>query len=221
MGKSGPIATFNLIFLGLGWLWVGEFVGFIIILICFPTQDNLVYIANNTICNCHRIRCALVEDIEKVTVFRRFSVADRFRSPAVSSNSKKKGWGLYISVSREWYQSVSLVTMIPHWPARYYPIWLWNQYQTGDYISSHNGTNLGRNVKDVMSSYLYLDAFYFSARSGTYGSSFCTAAAVANHPPRTVLIVHLSTWVGVRLRPFDGDESHNIETHQIDSQFMI
>ena len=29
--KSGPNATFNLIFLGLGWPWVGEFVGFIII----------------------------------------------------------------------------------------------------------------------------------------------------------------------------------------------
>ena len=31
VGKfSGPIATFNLVFLGLGWPWVGEFVGFII-----------------------------------------------------------------------------------------------------------------------------------------------------------------------------------------------
>ena len=28
VGKSGPNATFNLIFLGLGWPWVGEFVGF-------------------------------------------------------------------------------------------------------------------------------------------------------------------------------------------------
>ena len=27
----------------LGWPWVGEFVGFIIILTCFPTQHNLVY----------------------------------------------------------------------------------------------------------------------------------------------------------------------------------
>ena len=42
VGKSGPIATFNLFFLGLGWPWVGEFVGFIIILTCFPTQQNLV-----------------------------------------------------------------------------------------------------------------------------------------------------------------------------------
>ena len=33
----------NLIFLGLGLPWVGEFVGFIIIFICFPTQGNLVY----------------------------------------------------------------------------------------------------------------------------------------------------------------------------------
>ena len=37
VGKSGPNDTFNLIFLGLGWPWVGEFVGFIILLICFPT----------------------------------------------------------------------------------------------------------------------------------------------------------------------------------------
>ena len=54
MGKSGPIATFNLCFLGLGWPWVGdEFVGFVIIctrvlrvriyIMCFPTQYNLMY----------------------------------------------------------------------------------------------------------------------------------------------------------------------------------
>ena len=43
MGKSGPNAAFNLIFPGLGWPWVGEFVGFIVIFICFPTQQNLVY----------------------------------------------------------------------------------------------------------------------------------------------------------------------------------
>ena len=44
MGKSGPNTTFNLIFLGLalGWPWVGEFDGFMIILISFPTQHNLV-----------------------------------------------------------------------------------------------------------------------------------------------------------------------------------
>ena len=28
VGKSGPNANFNLFFLGLGWPWVGEFVGF-------------------------------------------------------------------------------------------------------------------------------------------------------------------------------------------------
>ena len=32
--KGGPIATFNLFFLGLGWPWVGAFVGFIIIFTC-------------------------------------------------------------------------------------------------------------------------------------------------------------------------------------------
>ena len=42
MGKSGPNATFNLFCLGLGWPWVGEFVGFIIFFICFPAQQNLI-----------------------------------------------------------------------------------------------------------------------------------------------------------------------------------
>ena len=42
VGKSGPNATFNLIFLGLGWPWVGEFVGFIIVFTCVPTQHSLV-----------------------------------------------------------------------------------------------------------------------------------------------------------------------------------
>ena len=49
-GKSGPRATFNLFFLGLGGPWVGEFVGFMIILICFPTHQNLVN--RNTLVNC-------------------------------------------------------------------------------------------------------------------------------------------------------------------------
>ena len=31
MGKSGPNPTFILFFLGLGWPWVGEFVGFIVL----------------------------------------------------------------------------------------------------------------------------------------------------------------------------------------------
>ena len=40
VGKRGLNATFNLIFLGLGWPWVGKFVGFIIILYMFsnPTE---------------------------------------------------------------------------------------------------------------------------------------------------------------------------------------
>ena len=42
VGKSGPNAAFDLIFLGLRWPWVGEFVGFIIAFTCFPTQQNLV-----------------------------------------------------------------------------------------------------------------------------------------------------------------------------------
>ena len=37
--KVAQNATFNLIFLGLGWPWVGEFVGFLII---FLTQQNMV-----------------------------------------------------------------------------------------------------------------------------------------------------------------------------------
>ena len=43
VAKSGPNATFNLFFLGLGWPRVGEFVGFIMAFICFTTQHNLVY----------------------------------------------------------------------------------------------------------------------------------------------------------------------------------
>ena len=43
MEKSGPNATFNLTFLGLGWPWVGEFDGFITLFTCFPTQQNLAY----------------------------------------------------------------------------------------------------------------------------------------------------------------------------------
>ena len=43
MIKSGPIATFNQFFLGLGWPWVGEFVGFTIKSTRFPTQHDLVY----------------------------------------------------------------------------------------------------------------------------------------------------------------------------------
>ena len=43
VGTSGRNATFKLIFLGLGWPWVGGFVGFTILLICFPTQHNLVH----------------------------------------------------------------------------------------------------------------------------------------------------------------------------------
>ena len=53
VGKSGPIATFNLFFLGLGWPCVGEFDGFIIIFACFPTQQNLVYRQHTTT---HRLR---------------------------------------------------------------------------------------------------------------------------------------------------------------------
>ena len=41
-GRRGPNTTFNLIFLGLGWPWVGEFGRFIVIFILFPTQQNLV-----------------------------------------------------------------------------------------------------------------------------------------------------------------------------------
>ena len=40
--KTWPNATFDLVFLGLSWPRVGEFVGFIVIFICFPTQQNLV-----------------------------------------------------------------------------------------------------------------------------------------------------------------------------------
>ena len=42
MGESGPNAPFIPIFLGLGWPWVGELVGFVVRFICFPAQHNLV-----------------------------------------------------------------------------------------------------------------------------------------------------------------------------------
>ena len=35
-----PLLTY--FFLGLGWPWLGEFVGFIVILICFPSRHSLV-----------------------------------------------------------------------------------------------------------------------------------------------------------------------------------
>ena len=41
VGKSGPNATFSLIFLGLGWPWVGDFVGFITILNVFSNPTEL------------------------------------------------------------------------------------------------------------------------------------------------------------------------------------
>ena len=40
--KVAPNAAFHLIFLGLGCPWVGEFVGFILLLTCFPPQHDLV-----------------------------------------------------------------------------------------------------------------------------------------------------------------------------------
>ena len=40
--KVAQMPLFNLIFLGLGWPWVGEFVGFITTFIRFPTQQNSV-----------------------------------------------------------------------------------------------------------------------------------------------------------------------------------
>ena len=43
--KSCLNATFNLIFLVLGWPWVGDLVGFMTMFTCFPTEHILV-IAN-------------------------------------------------------------------------------------------------------------------------------------------------------------------------------
>ena len=39
--KVASNATLNLLFLGLGWPWVGEVVVLIMIFICFPTRHNL------------------------------------------------------------------------------------------------------------------------------------------------------------------------------------
>ena len=39
--KRVPNTTFNLIFLGLGWPWVGEFVGFIVIIFIYICITNI------------------------------------------------------------------------------------------------------------------------------------------------------------------------------------
>ena len=49
LGRIDPNATLDLVFLGLGWPWVGEFVGFITIFTCFPTQQNLVNRKHHTL----------------------------------------------------------------------------------------------------------------------------------------------------------------------------
>lgn len=45
--RRGPDAAFNVIFLGLGWVWpwvLGEFVGFILIIICFPIIPSIILV---------------------------------------------------------------------------------------------------------------------------------------------------------------------------------
>ena len=44
--KTSPNATFNLFFLGLGWPWVGEFVGFITIFYMLSDPTEFSTIAN-------------------------------------------------------------------------------------------------------------------------------------------------------------------------------
>ena len=88
--KSGPNATFNLFFLGSGWPWVGEFVGFILVFICFPTQQNLV--------NCKHPIGAVLERVLRVpkSCFKKavFWVSEGCRSACVrrSFQKKKKRW---------------------------------------------------------------------------------------------------------------------------------
>ena len=49
VGKSGPNATFNLIFLGLGLPWVGEFIHMTVVNICvFLTVVNICVFFNPT-----------------------------------------------------------------------------------------------------------------------------------------------------------------------------
>ena len=49
-GKSVPIATFNLIFLGLGWPWVEYSVGFTIIFTCFRKSQAPYFFPHNSFC---------------------------------------------------------------------------------------------------------------------------------------------------------------------------
>ena len=60
--KSGPNATFDAILQGLGWPWVfGEFVGFITIFTCFPTQQNFGTSQNTLLLMCDQciVRCTI------------------------------------------------------------------------------------------------------------------------------------------------------------------
>ena len=50
--KVSQMPLFNLVFLGLGWPSVGEFVGFLIIVRCFLTQKNLVKSQTPYCCCC-------------------------------------------------------------------------------------------------------------------------------------------------------------------------
>ena len=54
-GKERPKCHFLLFFLGLGWPWVGEFVGFIIAFICFPALPESG--KSQTPYSCRRYSC--------------------------------------------------------------------------------------------------------------------------------------------------------------------
>ena len=99
LGNSGPNATSNLIFVGLGWPWVGEFVGFIIIFICFPTQQYLVYrkhpkasgnLATPHMAGGSELRVP-VENHCDILLFYTFSFAGVLRRPAARASSKYTG----------------------------------------------------------------------------------------------------------------------------------
>ena len=56
-GKSGPIATFDLIFLGFGWPWVGEFVGFIIMFTWYMFSNPTEFGISQTPCTENQLQC--------------------------------------------------------------------------------------------------------------------------------------------------------------------
>ena len=85
--KSGPKVTFNLILLGLGWLWVGEFVSFKIVFI-YMFSNKIEFGKSQTpqYHSCYAVYTVVVSDcIRYQTVYgiRQYTVSDCIRYQTV------------------------------------------------------------------------------------------------------------------------------------------